>query len=116
VVQAIGLRNVVQQGDLVNPGLQEAKLRGGRVVHIRRCLQGRCSLSWVLFTIIPGARIYPGVHSIHFSLLSYFQVLHRRLDTMAALPQFTYIFVIGLFFAFLDAWVRERRIQPKLPV
>jgi phosphate/sulfate permease len=23
---------------------------------------------------------------------------------MAALPQFTYIFVIGLFFAFLDAW------------
>lgn len=22
----------------------------------------------------------------------------------AALPQFTYIFVIGLFFAFLDAW------------
>lgn len=26
---------------------------------------------------------------------------------MAALPQFTYIFVIGLFFAFLDAWVRE---------
>lgn len=26
---------------------------------------------------------------------------------MAALPQFTYIFVIGLFFAFLDAWVRD---------
>ena len=26
---------------------------------------------------------------------------------MAALPQFTYIFVIGLFFAFLDASVRE---------
>lgn len=23
---------------------------------------------------------------------------------MAALPQFTYIFVVGVFFAFLDAW------------